>query len=52
MELKMKTKNLLYLLMLVAFLFTACSKDEDKNPIEPTPTVNEAEVLVQYLEQT
>ncbi|MBZ0181837.1 MAG: rhodanese-like domain-containing protein [Melioribacteraceae bacterium] len=48
----MKTKNLLYLLMLVAFLFTACSKDEDKNPIEPTPTVNEAEVLVQYLEQT
>ena len=32
MELQMKTKNLLYLLMLVAFLFTACSKDEDKNP--------------------
>lgn len=50
----MKSKNLLYLLMLVAFLFfnTACSSDDDTNPIVPTPSVNEAEVLVQYLEQT
>lgn len=50
----MKTKNLLYLLTLVAFLFfsTACSKDDESNPIEPTPSVNEAEVLVQYLEQS
>lgn len=47
----MKLRNLIYLLLILPFLFfqTGCSSD-DENPLEPTPTVNEAEVLVKYLE--
>jgi len=45
----MKRSNLWYLGILFAFLFvTSCSKDED----EPTPQVNESEVLATYLEST
>ncbi len=47
----MKLRNLIYLLLILPFLFlhTGCSSD-DENPVEPTPTINEAEVLVKYLE--
>lgn len=47
----MKLRNLIYLLLILPFLFlqTGCSSD-DENPVTPTPTVNEAEVLVKYLE--
>lgn len=47
----MKLRNWLYLLLVLPFLFiyTACSSDEDSNPTTP-PTVNEAQVLAEYLE--
>jgi len=45
----MKKTNLWILFVLLAFVFvTSCKKDED----EPTPTINEAEVLATYLEST
>jgi rhodanese-related sulfurtransferase len=47
---KMNYKKLFYLLMIVTFVaaFTGCSKDED--PTSPPASVNEAELLVKYLE--
>jgi len=47
----MKLRNLFYLMMVLPFLFiyTGCSKSDD-NPTEVTPTVNEAQVLAEYLE--
>lgn len=46
---KMKMRKLFYLLIILPILFayTGCSKDE--NPTEP-PKINEAQVLVEYLE--
>ncbi|MDQ7817584.1 MAG: rhodanese-like domain-containing protein [Melioribacteraceae bacterium] len=46
----MKLRKLFYLLLVLPMLFvyTGCSKDE--NPAEPTPAINEAQVLVEYLE--
>ena len=47
---QMKLRKLFYLLLVLPMLFvyTGCSKDE--NPAEPTPAINEAQVLVEYLE--
>ncbi len=46
----MKLRNLFYLLLILPFLFisTACSSDDESNPTNPT--VNEAQVLAEYLE--
>lgn len=45
----MNLRKLFYLLLILPILFIGCKKD-DNNPTEPTPTINEAELLVQYLE--
>lgn len=47
----LKRSNYLFMLLLVAFglSFTSCSDDDDDSPTTPV-TVNEAEVLAQYLE--
>lgn len=46
----MKLRNIFYLLFILPFLFiqTACSSDDESNPTNPT--VNEAQVLAEYLE--
>ena len=44
----MKLRKYFYLLLVLPMLFVGCSKDD--NPAESTPQINEAEVLVQYLE--
>jgi len=44
----MEIRKLFYLLLILPILFIGCKKDE--NPVEPTPQINEAEVLAQYLE--
>ncbi len=48
----MKNTKLYWLSILFAFLFiTACNKDDDETP-NPTPSVNESEVLATFLEST
>lgn len=47
----MYLKKLLYLLFVLPFLFTACSDDDDSDPVGPGTNVNESEVLVKYLEE-
>ncbi|MFC2106837.1 rhodanese-like domain-containing protein [Bacteroidota bacterium] len=44
-----QTKFLWYLLVFAIVFATACKKDDD-NSSSPTPTINESEVLVKYLE--
>ncbi|MBE0641526.1 MAG: hypothetical protein IH599_05780, partial [Bacteroidales bacterium] len=45
----MKMKNLLLLAFLAVFALVSCNKDDDD---DPQPEINEAEVLVKYLEST
>lgn len=46
----MELRKLFYLLLIIPFLFVATSCSSDDDPVTPEPTVNEAELLVQYLE--
>ncbi len=46
----MELRKLFYLLLIIPFLFVASSCSSDDDPVTPEPTVNEAELLVQYLE--
>lgn len=46
----MELRKLFYLLLIIPFLFVATSCSSDDDPVKPEPQVNEAEVLVQYLE--
>lgn len=41
---------LLYLFIAVSFVFFNAGCSDDKDPVTPDPTVNESELLVQYLE--
>ncbi|MFA7229372.1 MAG: rhodanese-like domain-containing protein, partial [Melioribacteraceae bacterium] len=47
----MKIRNLFYLMLILPllFIYTGCSKSEETT-VEPTPSINEAEVLATYLE--
>ncbi|MBX3008844.1 MAG: rhodanese-like domain-containing protein [Melioribacteraceae bacterium] len=45
----MNLRKLFYLLLIIPIIFVGCSKDEG-TPTDPVPTVNEAQVLVEYLE--
>lgn len=48
MQLLKLYSRLLMIMLAVLFTFTACEKDD--NPVDSTPAINEAEVLVKYLE--